>query len=169
MLLADSRFHILVLCTGNSARSIMAEALLTVEAGSIFTAHSAGSHPVGRVNPLAREQIDSLGPDIRARSKSWHEFEGETAPRLDFVLTVCDNAAGESCPVFPGAPQRIHWGLPDPAAIDGSVADMRRAFRDCFRTLQIRIRQFAGQITENMTVSEIAHLMQSLDNYGEKP
>jgi len=163
-----TKYTILILCTGNSARSIMAEALFTVEAGTVFAAHSAGSHPTGKVNPLALELIKPLAPAWEPRSKSRDEFYGDSAPALDFVLTVCDNAAGEACPFFPGAPQRSHWGLPDPAAVSGSDDLKRQAFADCFGILQSRIRHLADQITEDMDIAEIRNLMQSLDNYGEK-
>lgn len=163
-----TKYSILILCTGNSARSIMAEALFAAEAGTVFTAHSAGSHPTGKVNPLALELIKPLAGACEPRSKSWDEFYGDSAPALDFVLTVCDNAAGESCPFFPGAPQRIHWGLPDPAAANGTETLKRQAFTDCFGILRSRIRHLAGQITENMAIADIRNLMQSLDNYGER-
>jgi len=139
-----ARFNILVLCTGNSARSVMGEALFN-SCGKWFHAYSAGSHPVGRVNPYALEQLEKLGlaPDA-FRSKSWLEFSSDTMPPLDFVITVCDNAAAESCPAFPGHPEHIHWGLPDPAAAVGSAAQVRDAFGDCFERLRARVETLAS-------------------------
>ncbi|MDT8385601.1 MAG: arsenate reductase ArsC [Gammaproteobacteria bacterium] len=158
---APQRHSVLVLCTGNSARSIMAEALFNHVAAQRFTAYSAGSHPVGVVNPFALEQIDRLGMDTSGfRSKSWSEFTGPEAPPLDFVITVCDNAAGESCPHFPGAQQRIHWGLPDPAAAGPSEEEKRLAFKACFDTLKNRIQVLAGQ--PRIDIDNLAALMQQL-------
>ena len=131
---------VLFLCTGNSARSILAEAYLNASAGGRFTAYSAGSHPGGKVNPLALElleknRIDSAG----LRSKSWDEFARPGAPLLDFVFTVCDNAAGEVCPIWPGQPISAHWGVNDPAAVNGSDDEKRKAFLRAFTELSARI------------------------------
>ena len=133
-------FHTLFLCTGNSARSIMAEAILNKLGGGKFIAYSAGSQPKGRVHPEARRVLLDLGYDTSGfRSKSWSEFARPGAPPLDFVYTVCDNAAGETCPVWPGQPMTAHWGIPDPAEATGSHAEIGLAFRDAYRMLYQRI------------------------------
>lgn len=137
--------QVLFLCTGNSARSIMAEAILNAEGRGRFRAHSAGSHPTGTVNPLALDQIRRAGfPADGYRSKSWDEFAQSGAPALDFVFTVCDNAAGEVCPVWPGQPMTAHWGVEDPAAVEGSEEQRRKAFLTVFNQLAHRIRIFAS-------------------------
>lgn len=139
----DRPYHVLFLCTGNSARSIMAEALLNHLGNGRFRAHSAGSHPIGQVNPFALEIVTELGiaPDA-FRSKSWDEFSGADAPPLDFVFTVCDRAAGEVCPFWPGQPMTAHWGIEDPAAATGSDIERRRAFVTAARHLRRRIDLF---------------------------
>ncbi len=135
-----SPFNTLFLCTGNSARSIMAEAWLNHIGRERFKAFSAGSHPVGSVNPHAIEQLQRARlPTTELRSKSWNEFAAPGAPRLDFVFTVCDNAAGEVCPVWPGQPITAHWGVPDPAAVEGSEERVRKAFLEAFTILSRRI------------------------------
>jgi len=136
-------YNVLFLCTGNSARSIMAEAILNQKGAPHFKAYSAGSHPAGRVHPAALKQLDSAHfPTEGLRSKSWEEFEGPGAPSLDFVFTVCDNAAKEVCPVWPGQPMTAHWGIPDPAAVKGTPEEIVRAFRDAFVILDRRIGLF---------------------------
>ncbi|HUN85017.1 MAG TPA: arsenate reductase ArsC [Terracidiphilus sp.] len=135
--------NVLFLCTGNSARSIMAEAILNHKAKGRFTAYSAGSHPTGRPRPEALLQIESAGMSTAGfRSKSWDEFCGPDAPRLDFVFTVCDTAAKEQCPFWPGQPMTAHWGIPDPAAVKGTPEEIARAFRDAFIVLDRRIGLF---------------------------
>jgi arsenate reductase len=136
-------YNVLFLCTGNSARSIFAEAILNHRGKPNFHAFSAGSHPTGRVNPFAIHQLESAGlPTTGLRSKSWDEFAKPGAPRMDFVFTVCDNAAQEICPVWPGQPMTAHWGVPDPAAVAGSNEQIERAFREAFVTLDRRIGLF---------------------------
>lgn len=142
---ADSVFNVLFLCTGNSARSILAESLLNQLGKGRFLAYSAGSHPAGRVNPFALELLTKNHFPVDAlRSKSWDEFAQAGAPRLDFVLTVCDNAAGEVCPVWPGQPMTAHWGIPDPAAVEGSDEQKSCAFVRAMEQLQRRISMFVS-------------------------
>ena len=138
-------FKVLFLCTGNSARSILAEAILNHIGRGRFQAASAGSHPAGRVKPLAIELLQKQGlPVADLRSKNWDEFAAAAAPRFDFVFTVCDNAAGELCPVWPGQPMTAHWGIADPAAVQGSDDDKRRAFFLAFTQLNRRISLFVS-------------------------
>lgn len=133
--------NVLFVCTGNSARSIVAEQLLNRDGGGRFRAFSAGSHPRGRVHPLALELLRELGlPTEGLRSKSWNEFTAPGAPPLDLVVTVCDQAAAEPCPLWPGAPATLHWSIPDPTAVAGSDDDRRAAFRGLSRDLEARIR-----------------------------
>jgi len=136
-------FNVLFLCTGNSARSIMAEAILNGRRNPHFTAYSAGSFPSGKVHPEALKQLQTANlPTESARSKSWEEFSKPDAPEMNFVFTVCDNAAKEVCPIWPGQPMTAHWGVPDPAAITGAAEEIERAFRDAFVTLGRRITLF---------------------------
>ena len=138
-----SPLNVLFLCTGNSARSIMAEAILNAEGAPRFRAYSAGSYPSGIVRPEALRQIEIAGiPAEGLRSKSWDEFAAPNAPQMDFVFTVCDNAANETCPLWPGHPITAHWGVPDPAVVTGPPAEIERAFRSAFTTLERRIRLF---------------------------
>jgi len=141
----DDIFNVLFLCTGNSARSILAESLLNHCGRGRFRAFSAGSHPKGEVHPIALALLQQLDFPIEGlRSKTWDEFETPGVPPLHFVFTVCDNAAGEVCPVWPGRPMTAHWGIPDPAAVEGSDADKWSAFRAALRALQDRIRAFTS-------------------------
>jgi arsenate reductase (thioredoxin) len=138
-------FNVLFLCTGNSARSIMAEAILNKLGAGKFRAYSAGSQPKGRVNPHTIQLLQSLSYETSGfRSKSWNEFARPGAPALDFVFTVCDNAAGETCPVWPGQPMTAHWGVPDPAEAKGSPAEIALAFKDAYRMLHQRIGVFTA-------------------------
>jgi arsenate reductase len=142
---ADRPFDVLFLCTGNSARSIIAEAILNKVGAGRFRAYSAGSHPKGRVNPDTIQLLQGLGYDTSDFcSKSWSEFAKPGAPPLDFVFTVCDNAAGEACPVWPGQPMTAHWGIPDPAEATGSPAEIALAFKDAYRMLNQRIGIFTA-------------------------
>ena len=139
----SNHYNLLFLCTGNSARSIMAEAILNQKGKGMFTAYSAGSHPSGTPRPEALRQIESAGMPIDGlRSKSWDEFAAPGAPRMDFVFTVCDNAANEACPYWPGQPMTAHWGISDPAAVKGTPDEIARAFRDAFAVLDRRIGLF---------------------------
>jgi arsenate reductase len=138
-------FNVLFLCTGNSARSILAEAILNREGRGKFTAYSAGSQPKGQVHPFALDLLKKLNHPIDGlRSKSWDEFATTGAPEMDFVFTVCGNAANEVCPVWPGQPMTAHWGIPDPAAAEGSEAERRLAFADAYRQLNNRIAIFTA-------------------------
>jgi len=138
-----SRYNVLFLCTGNSARSIMAEAILNFKGRPQFTAYSAGSHPAGKVRAEAVKQLQLAHiPTTGFRSKSWDEFAKADAPKLDFVFTVCDHAAKEVCPVWPGQPMTAHWGVPDPAAVAGTPDQIEKAFRDAFLMLDRRISLF---------------------------
>ena len=143
--MADHTFNVLFLCTGNSARSVIAEALLNKAGQGRFHAYSAGSQPKANVNPHTIELLRGLGYDTSAfRSKSWSEFTRPGAPKFDFVFTVCDNAAAEACPVWPGQPMTAHWGVPDPAEAKGSPAEIGLAFKDAYRMLNQRIGIFVA-------------------------
>jgi protein-tyrosine-phosphatase len=142
---ADRIYNVLFLCTGNSARSIMGEAIMDREGMGKFKGYSAGSHPKGEIHPYARELLEKLNHSTKGlRSKSWDEFAKPGAPKMDFVFTVCDDAAQEVCPVWPGQPMSAHWGLPDPAVATGNEAEIRLAFADTYRMLKNRISIFAN-------------------------
>jgi arsenate reductase len=167
LLMRDERperpFNVLFLCTGNSARSIMGEAILNRIGAGKFAAFSAGSHPNGTVHPQALGLLKRLGYPIEGlRSKSWDEFATADAPPLDFVFTVCDNAANEVCPIWPGQPMTAHWGIPDPAAIEGSGAEA--AFRDAYQRLQRRIDLFASLPVKSL---DRMSLKRRLDEIGQ--
>jgi arsenate reductase len=158
-------YDVLFLCTGNSARSIMAEAILNQKGKGKFTAYSAGSHPTGQPRPEALQQIESAGLSTAGlRSKSWDEFSGPEAPKLDFVFTVCDNAAKEQCPYWPGQPMTAHWGVADPAAVKGTPEEIRRAFRDAFTVLDRRIGLFLS--LPLATLADIA-IKREIDRIGD--
>jgi len=160
------RYNVLFLCTGNSARSIMAEAMLNFKGRPQFTAYSAGSHPSGRVRPEALKQLQLAHiPTSGFRSKSWDEFAKPDTPKLDFVFTVCDNAAKEICPVWPGQPMTAHWGVPDPAAVVGTQEQIEKAFRDAFLILDRRISLFL--CLPLASIDKLA-LKKELDNIGRQ-
>ncbi len=156
--MADRPFNVLFLCTGNSARSIMAEVILNKIGGGKFNAFSAGSQPKGRVHPETVRLLRGLGYDTSVlRSKAWSEFAGPGAPALDFVFTVCDNAAGETCPVWPGQPMTAHWGVPDPAAATGTPAEIALAFKDAYRMLHQRIGVFTALPLRSLDQLSLQH------------
>lgn len=157
--------NVLFLCTGNSARSILAESLLDHWAKGAFKGYSAGSHPKGEVHPLALETLRHLKmPTAGLRSKSWDEFAQPGAPQMDYILTVCDQAAGEVCPIWPGHPIEAHWGVPDPAAVEGSLEKRKAAFKDAFLVLQRRIQFF---LTFRFKELKRAQLQQKLSEAGK--
>ena len=159
-------YHVLFLCTRNSARSIMAEAIMNFKGRPRFMAYSAGSHPSGTVRPEAIKQLEAARvPVNQARSKSWAEFSKPDAPALDFVFTVCDNAAKEVCPIWPGQPLTAHWGVPDPAAATGSTEQVARAYRDAFVLLERRIGLFLS--LPLASIDRLA-LKKELDNIGQQ-
>ena len=161
-----AHYNVLFLCTGNSARSIMAEAILNQKGQPHFTAYSAGSHPTGVVRPEALRQLESAHlPTTGFRSKSWDEFATPGAPKLDFVFTVCDNAANEVCPVWPGQPMTAHWGIPDPAAVQGAREQIEKAFRDAFFLLDRRISLF---LSLPLSTLDRFSLQKEVDAIGEQ-
>ena len=160
-------YNVLILCTGNSARSIIGEALFNTMGAGRFNAYSAGSHPTGRVNPFAIEQVRALGYAVEnLRSKSWDEFAAAGAPQLDFVITVCDNAAGEACPLWPGQPITAHWGFPDPAAVKGTDDEKRAAFALTLRQMRNRVQLFISLPLETLDSLAIENKMRDL---GKQP
>jgi arsenate reductase len=160
-------YNILVLCTGNSARSILAEALFNTLGAGRFKSYSAGSHPTGRVNPFAIEQVRALGyPVDDLRSKSWDEFAQPGAPEMDFIVTVCDNAAGEVCPLWPGQPVTAHWGFPDPAAVVGTEDEKRAAFAQTLRQIRNRVQLFLSLPLETLDRMAIESRMKAI---GREP
>jgi arsenate reductase len=159
-------YNILFLCTGNSARSIMAEAIMNHKGRPNFTAYSAGSHPSGKVRPEALKQLESAHILVsNARSKNWDEFARPGAPRLDFVITVCDNAANEVCPIWPGQPMTAHWGVPDPAAVIGSAEQIAKGFRDAYFMLDRRISLFLSLPLASL---DSLAIKQEIDNIGRQ-
>jgi arsenate reductase len=159
-------YNVLFLCTGNSARSILAEAILNRKGAPHFTGYSAGSHPKGAVHPAALQLLEAAKfPTVDLRSKPWDEFAKPGAPKLDFVFTVCDNAAGEVCPIWPGQPMTAHWGIPDPAAATGTPERIDKAFRDAFLHLDRRISLFLS-----LPLSSLDHLAikREIDRIGQQ-
>jgi len=160
-------YNVLVLCTGNSARSILGEALFNTMGAGRFKAYSAGSHPTGKVNPFAIEQVRALGyPVENLRSKSWDEFAAPGAPELDFVITVCDKAAGEMCPLWPGRPVTAHWGFADPAAVEGTDEVKRAAFAQTLHQMRNRVRLFLSLPLETLDRMAIESRMRDI---GREP
>lgn len=158
-------YNVLFLCTGNSARSILAEAILGRLGTGRFRAFSAGSFPKGEVHPAALRLLDQLDYDTSGfRSKSWDEFSGAEAPQLDFIFTVCGNAAGETCPVWPGKPMTAHWGLPDPAAVEGSEAEIAAAFADTYRMLTNRIELFLALPLDAIDAMSLQNHLRDIGN-----
>jgi arsenate reductase len=163
-------YNVLFLCTGNSARSILAEAILNREGAGRFKAYSAGSHPNGRVNPYALELLAGMHHEVAdLRSKSWDEFAKPGAPALDFIFTVCDNAAGEVCPIWPGQPMTAHWGLPDPAAVVGSDAEIRAAFLETYRALTRRIGIFVHLPMVSLDRLSLQRRLQAIGQDADQP
>jgi arsenate reductase len=163
--LMKGHYNVLFLCTGNSARSILAEAILNLKGRPNFTGYSAGSHPSGTVRPEALKQLEKAHvPTAGLRSKAWDEFSLPSAPHLDFVFTVCDNAAQEACPVWPGQPMTAHWGVPDPAAVHGSAEEIERAFRGAFFILERRISLFLSLPLKSL---DSLAIKRELDNIGK--
>ena len=162
----QGRYNVLFLCTGNSARSIMAEVIMNQKGRSNFTAYSAGSHPSGTVRPEALRQLEAAHlPTTGLRSKSWNEFAKPEALPLDFVFTVCDNAANEVCPIWPGQPMTAHWGIPDPAAVQGTKEQVEKAFRDAFFLLDRRISLF---LSLPLSTLDRFSLKKEIDNIGRQ-
>jgi arsenate reductase len=164
-----ARFNVLFLCTGNSARSIMAEALLNLRGAGRFQAYSAGSHPKGQVHSLALEVLTRNHlPADQLRSKSWDEFATPDAPRLDFVFTVCDRAAAEVCPIWPGQPMTAHWGIQDPAEATGSPEEQLRAFQRAFRELDARIMNFTSLRLESLDQLSIQRQLDAIGRTAQE-
>ncbi|WP_114945264.1 arsenate reductase ArsC [Microvirga calopogonii] len=161
--MADRPYNVLFLCTGNSARSIMAEGILRKDGAGRFNAFSAGSQPKGRVNPFALKVLDSFDyPSVGYRSKSWDEFAKPDAPAMDFVFTVCDNAAGEACPVWPGQPTTAHWGIEDPAAVEGPDIEKEKAFVQAFKFLKNRISVFMALPMASLDQVALTHHLREI-------
>jgi arsenate reductase len=165
--MTDKIYNVLFLCTGNSARSIMAEALVTTMGNGRFKGYSAGSKPGGKVNPFAVEQVIKTGYPIgQLRSKSWDEFAQPDAPHMDFIITVCDNAAGEVCPIWPGRPATAHWGFEDPAAVEGGDEEKRAAFEKVFRQIMARMNAF---VSLPIALLDKHAIQQEIKNIGNIP
>lgn len=163
--MSDKTFNVLILCTGNSARSIMAEAVFNTIGKDRFNAYSAGSHPTGVVHPIAIELSETLGyPAAKLRSKSWDEFAAPDAPKMDFIITVCDKAASETCPIWPSRPITSDWGLEDPAAVKGSLDEQRHAFQTVLNYIMARVRLFS--VLPLAKLDELA-IKQEMDSIGK--
>ena len=170
--MTDRVFNVLFLCTGNTARSVLGEAILRHEGQGRFNAFSAGSQPKGIVNPYALRTLESLGyPVDGLRSKTWDEFAQPGAPKMDFVFTVCDSAAGETCPLWPGQPVTAHWGIEDPAAVEGSDIEKMRAFADAFRFMRNRINAFTAlplKMLDGMSLKKSLQDIGALEGAAQK-
>lgn len=165
--MTDKTYNVLFLCTGNSARSIMAEALVATMGKGRFKGFSAGSKPGGKVNPFAIEQVKKTGyPVDNLRSKSWDEFAGPDAPHMDFIVTVCDNAAGEACPIWPGHPATAHWGFEDPAAVEGTDEEKRAAFEKIFKQIMARMNTF---VSLPIAMLEKHMIQKEIQSIGDTP
>jgi arsenate reductase len=163
LLMTDHPYNVLFLCTGNTARSVLAEAILRKVGAGRFNAYSAGSHPKGTVNPFALKVLHALDyPTDGLRSKSWDEFAGPDAPQMDFIFTVCDSAAGEACPVWPGHPSTAHWGIEDPAAVEGGDIEKERAFNDALRFMHNRIKAFASLPLGSLDQMSLRHRLREI-------
>jgi arsenate reductase (thioredoxin) len=163
-------YNVLFLCTGNSARSILAESILNRRGMGQFRAYSAGSHPTGQVNPFALELLKRLDfPTERLRSKSWDEFATPAGPLFDFIITVCDNAAGETCPVWPGNPTTAHWGIPDPAAVHGTEIDKRASFEQAFKSMDARITRLLSLPIAHLDRVRLNQEIAAIGNMGDAP
>jgi arsenate reductase len=161
-------YNVLFLCTGNSARSILGEAILNHAAGRKFRGFSAGSHPKGAVHPMTLQLLRQLDlPTEGLRSKSWDEFAKPGAPAMDFIFTVCDQAAGEMCPLWPGKPVTAHWGIPDPAAVVGSDVEKMHAFREAFRVLERRISLFVNLRLDVLDATSLQHTLDDIERYHQ--
>ena len=168
--MSQTPYNVLFLCTGNSARSILAEALLNRLGKGAFRAFSAGSFPKGQVNPHALALVEGLGFDpSQFRSKSWDEFAAPGAPAMDFIFTVCDDAAGEVCPVWPGQPVSAHWGVPDPAAVQGSPTEIGLAFAEAARQLRNRINLFVELPIDKLERSRLQHRLREIGRIADQP
>lgn len=161
--MTDRIFNVLFLCTGNTARSVLAEGILRKDGAGRFRAFSAGSQPKGVVNPFALKTLAAYGyPEDGYRSKNWDEFAAPGAPQMDFVFTVCDSAAGEACPVWPGQPMTAHWGIEDPAAVEGSDIDKERAFNEAFRYMRNRIGSFVALPLKGLDAMSLQHRLRDI-------
>jgi arsenate reductase len=166
--MSDPIYNVLFLCTGNSARSILAESITNKWGRGQFRGFSAGSHPNGKVNPLALALLRSLDfPTEGLRSKSWDEFAGPSGTHFDFVITVCDNAAGETCPVWPGTPITAHWGIPDPAAVEGTEMEKKSAFSQAFKAMDRRIKLFLSLPIASIDQLRIKDRMDAIGNMND--
>jgi arsenate reductase len=167
--MTDTAYNVLFICTGNSARSIMAEAILNREGKGGFRGFSAGSHPKGEINPHTIALLARLDYDVgRFRSKSWDEFAASGAPEMDFIFTVCDDAAGEECPIWPGHPATAHWGVPDPAAATGTDAEIQLAFDDAYRMLATRIGTFVNLPMDKLDRATLRQRLSDIGKIGRK-